>query len=315
MIPIVWVTHPRHMPKPKAQKAVVLDVAFAAGKQYNSKTRPFLDKLGDNLVRWVDHHLHKEGWADVEGDRRFVLVPNKIAHACPELVTPELIAEAEADVGKPEVLYAHCDFDGLLSAVKWRLGGKEPWPGADEDARAIDSPGRGHTLTETGLRISWAIDEASARYDRRERVRLMTDVADAISSGEWSIGLEDEVRTLSEAGLKAEDDARAMAEKLGSRCSDHVFCVRVDEKLQNRVRRLLLIYAEEQAPVGALYEPDPGGGAWVYAATFDERLDLEEVEGFAGGRSDFRFARAKGDGSEQLDGLSAYLGSLSFFKK
>ncbi|MCP4500610.1 MAG: hypothetical protein GY822_11680 [Deltaproteobacteria bacterium] len=310
MLPIFWVTHPRHMPKPQDKRAVVLDVAFAAGNQYRSKTRPFIDGLGENLVRWVDHHVHKEGWAEVNDDSRYLLVPNKIAHACPELITPELIAAAHDDVGKPQIIYAHCDFDGLLSAVKWRLGGKEAWPGADEDARAVDSPGRGHLLTKKGEHIAWAMDEASAIYDRKERLRFMSDTADAITKDEWSIAFEEETRSLAEAGENAEKEARAMALDCGKEEAKGLFVVRADEKLQNRQRRLMLIVGEEKASIGALYEPDPQGGAWVYAATFDQRLDLEEVKGFAGGRSDFRFARAKTGGGKELDALAAYLDSL-----
>ena len=48
------------------------------------------------------------------------------------------------------------------------------------------------------------------------------------------------------------------------------------------------------------------GGHWLYAATFDEALDLEEVDGFAGGRSDFRFARAHGGGGDLIDALEKY---------
>jgi hypothetical protein len=214
-----------------------LDVAFAAGAQWKSKTKVFLDALGDRLVRYVDHHEHREAWPSYEGDARFVLVPNKIAHACPELVTPELVAAS----GHVDDIVAHADFDGCVAAVKWLRGGREPYAGADEDARA------------------------------------------------------------------AESDARKLALDNGRLEAPGVFVVRVPSKPDNRTRRNLLVVAEEHAPVGALFEPDPAGGAWLIAATFDEGLDLEEVAGFEGGRSDYRFARAHGEGVGLIGALSGYV--------
>ena len=89
-----------------------------------------------------------------------------------------------------------------------------------------------------------------------------------------------------------------------------VFVVRVPTKVDNRTRRNLLLFAEEHARIGALYEPDPQGGAWLTAATFDERIDLERVEGFDGGRSDYRFARAHKGGHDLVAALNAYAATL-----
>lgn len=300
---IVWCSHPRHLPKAPANRTVVLDVAFAAGSQWKSKTKVFIDALGDRLVRYIDHHEHKEGWAHYAGDARFVLVPNKVAHACPELVTPERI-QAAGEVG---TVVAHADFDGCIAAVKWWRGGKEPWPGADEDARAIDSPGRGHTLTERGARISYAFEEASARLKPAEEMQFLTKVAWSLVDGTSDLGLDEQIDTFANAARAAEVATHALAMKNGKIEAPGVFVVRVDEKPDNRTRRNLLVAAEEHAPVGAIFEPDPQGGHWLIAATFDEALDLEEVDGFAGGRSDYRFARAHGDGSDLIQALSSYV--------
>jgi hypothetical protein len=301
---IAWATHPRHLPKPPAGRVVVVDVAFAAGGQWKTKTKPFVDALGERLAKYVDHHFHKDAWPHYEKDARFLLVPNKIAHACPELVTADLVRE----VGAVDTVVAHCDFDGALSAVKWLNGGREPWPGADEDARAIDSPGRGHTLTEAGARIAYAMDEASARFERDEQIAFMTAVALAcVEHGArgFDLGLEEQVRELSEAAHAAEQRDRETAKARGEMIGG-LHLVRVDEKLDNRSRKNLLVYGEEKARIGALLEPDPAGGHWLYAATFDQTLDLEDVEGFAGGRSDFRFARAHAGGQDLIDALVAY---------
>lgn len=312
---VIWATHPRHLPDPPEGKVVVVDVAFAAGKQYKKKTRPFIDALGNRLVRWIDHHNHPQGWAEVEGDRRFILVPNQIAHACPELITPKVVDDAIEDVGRPDAIVAHCDFDGLLSAVKWRLGGAEPWEGADEDACAIDSPGRGHKLTAIGERWALALDEGSARYDRDERLALMHRVCDAITlqaahDEAPNAALTEEVERLGQAAKTAQQEAEATCQSNGKEEHPGVFVIRVNAKQDNRQRRNLLMAAEERAPIGALLEPDPQGGAWVYAATFDPDVNLEKVDGFEGGRTDFRFARANKGGDAQIQALGAYIAQL-----
>src|SRR6185369_10569538 len=71
--------------------------------------------------------------------------------ACPEMVTPELCAR----IGKVNTIVCHTDFDGLCSAAKWMREGIEPYPGADDDARAIDT--RIGTPSATGRRIDRAL--------------------------------------------------------------------------------------------------------------------------------------------------------------
>lgn len=284
----------------------MLDVAFAAGGQWKSKTKVFLDALGPRLVRFVDHHEHKEAWRHYRDDPRFLLVPNKIAHACPELVTPEVVRAA----GQVDHIIAHADFDGAIAAVKWLRGGQEPWPGADEDARAVDSPGRGHTLSAEGTRIALAMDEASARYERDQQLDFMTRVTTAIAERSFDPALDDEIELLGRAAQTAEAEARVLADRCGSLEAPGVFVVRLDHKPDNRTRRNLLMHAEEKARVGAIHEPDPMGGAWIIAATFDEELDLEKVPGFEGGRSDYRFARAHDGGRDLLEALSRYVQSV-----
>jgi hypothetical protein len=41
--------------------------------------------------------------------------------------------------GPIDTIVAHFDLDGLYAAAKWILGGREPYPGADDDARAVDT--------------------------------------------------------------------------------------------------------------------------------------------------------------------------------
>lgn len=303
---LLWVTHPRHLPKaPTAGRAVVVDVAFAAAGQWKSKTKPFIDALGDRLIRFIDHHEHKEAWAVYGADLRFVLVPNRVAHACPELITEPLMR----DIGVVDVVVAHHDFDGLVSAVKVMRRGRAPWTEADEDARAVDSPGRGHSLSAFGAMVSDAMDEVSVTLERGDALAFHARLARGLAADGARLDpvLHEEVRGFAARAAAAAAEARRIVDRSGVLEAPGVFVVRVPQKQDNRMRRHLLLLAEARAPVGALHEPDPQGGAWLTAATFDERLDLEEVDGFEGGRSDYRFARAHQGGHDLVTALSTYI--------
>ena len=146
---------PRKLPKPEQLKGrvVVLDLAFASeasGGGFAKLTKPFIDKLGGRLAAWVDHHDHVLH-AEYATDDRFVLATKAEHGACPEMVTPELVAR----IGPVDTIVCHTDFDGLCSAAKWLRGGLEPYPGADDDARAVDT--RIGTPSVTGARFDRAI--------------------------------------------------------------------------------------------------------------------------------------------------------------
>lgn len=147
---------PRKLPKASELegRVVVLDIAFAAetgGASFETVTLPLIDGLGDRLAMWVDHHDHQRHVA-YAGDPRFVLSTKAENPACPQMVTPERVAAA----GKVDTICCHVDFDGLCAAAKWIRGGEEPYPGADADARAIDTrmgePGPRGTMIDRALR-------------------------------------------------------------------------------------------------------------------------------------------------------------------
>lgn len=149
--------HPFEVNAEKAQelkgKVVVLDVAFRTDTQYSSfatTTLPFIQALGDRLALWVDHHEH-ERHADFVNDPRFILVSRQHHPAIPEIITPELVEK----IGPVDTIVAHGDFDGIMAAAKWILGGQEPYPGADEDARAADS--RIGSMSDIGQLIDQAL--------------------------------------------------------------------------------------------------------------------------------------------------------------
>jgi hypothetical protein len=130
---------PRTLPRAEtlAGRVVVLDIAFAAetGKSsFDTVTLPFIQGLGSRLAAWVDHHDH-ERHVDYAGDSRFVLATKAQHGGCPEMVTPELVAR----IGPVDTIAVHVDLDGLYSGAKWLLGGVEPYEGADDDARMIDT--------------------------------------------------------------------------------------------------------------------------------------------------------------------------------
>lgn len=146
---------PRKLPKASGLKGrvVVLDVAFASeasGGGFEKITKPFIDGLGARLAAWVDHHDHALH-AEYKKDPRFVLATKAEHGACPEMVTPELVAR----VGPVDTIVCHIDFDGLCSAAKWMRQGVEPYPGADDDARAVDT--RLGTPSPTAKRFDRAI--------------------------------------------------------------------------------------------------------------------------------------------------------------
>lgn len=165
---------PRKLPKASrlVGRVVVLDIAFAgqAGADFEHVTLPLITDLGPRLVAWIDHHDH-ERHVDFKNDARFVLARKSEHGACPEMVTPEIVAR----FGKVDTVLCHTDFDGLASAAKWIREGIEPYPGCDDDARAID--------TRIGQPSSLARLIDRAIRARPNEQKLMTAVVRYLSAG------------------------------------------------------------------------------------------------------------------------------------
>ncbi len=158
-------TSPRALPELGllTGRVVVLDVAFAAdglGTSFAGVTLKFIHELGSRLAAWVDHHDH-DSHRDFAGDPRFVLSTKAQHGACPEMVTPELVRAA----GPIGTIVCHLDVDGLYAAAKWLRGGSEPYPGADDDARVID------TRIGTPGPIADRIDRALRAHFRDEALK------------------------------------------------------------------------------------------------------------------------------------------------
>ena len=153
--PEVRFASPRKLPRAGTLRGrvVVLDIAFAAdglGKGFDKTTGKFIESLGARLAMWVDHHDHPRH-VDFAGDERFVLCTKAEHGACPEMITEEMVRRT----GPVDTILAHFDLDGIYSAAKWMLGGKEPYPGADDDARAVDT--RIGEVSATASRIDKAL--------------------------------------------------------------------------------------------------------------------------------------------------------------
>ena len=135
--PRVFIASPRKLPKPAKVpgRVAVLDIAFAAegtGTSFEKVTAPFLQGLGERLAVWVDHRDHALH-PRYAHDPRFVLATKAQHGACPEMITPALVAR----VGEVNSVVCHGDVDGLMSAAKWIRGGVASYPAAEDAAAAI----------------------------------------------------------------------------------------------------------------------------------------------------------------------------------
>jgi hypothetical protein len=270
---------PRKLPKPSTVngKVVVVDVAFASeasGGGFEKITKPFIDGLGTRLVAWVDHHDHALH-AQYKQDPRFVLATKAEHGACPEMVTPELCAR----IGRVDTIVCHTDFDGLCSAAKWLREGLEPYPGADDDARAID--------TRLGVP-----SHTAKRFDRAIRARGRDNALLGLIVRHLANGLADDSlwHDIDAAGAELESVERATSELArGYRiidiakptlqpCTSVAFLdltgrgVRYD-------KTMLLLLGQERASIAVLVD----GDTLTFAAPFNSGLNFLDLLGLSGG--------------------------------
>lgn len=291
------VRQPFALPEPPDGPFCMLDVAFAGGAA-SEHTHDFIRKAGDRLRLWVDHHEHPQSWPRVAGDDRFVLVPSRLAHACPELVTPEVVQRA----GPVDYVLAHHDFDGLMSAVRFINGGVEPYPGADEDARAADSPGRGHVMSARAERLVGALSEAGAELEEAAFVEFYRAVVDSLLRGEEPPALREQIDHLAADARMVLERAARLAETRKIEAPG-VSVLRLEAQLDGRMRRAVLSILESEAAVGLVLEGTPKR-YWATAATYDDTILLDEVTELDRGRHDFRFGPTK-DAPRLIAHLSA----------
>jgi hypothetical protein len=268
-VPNLRFSTPRTLPDAKTLegRVAVLDIAFAAeglGTPFESVTGRFLAQLGDRLAAWVDHHDH-ELHVRYKDDPRFVLATKAEHGACPEMVTPEVVAAA----GPVDTIVAHMDLDGLYAAAKWILGGVEPYAGADEDARCVD------TRTGTPSATARLIDHAlRARFrDEPLKHRIVR----------WLVG-----------GLRDREHRAVIAEAAGEFAHSAVETKRLASRYHVRgrvaivdARRTrgpydkteLLLAGQELAPVSMVQD----SGMVTIAAPFESGWNFVELLGLGGG--------------------------------
>jgi hypothetical protein len=266
---------PRKLPKARDLngRVVVLDLAFAseAGGGFDKLTKPLIDGLGSRLAAWVDHHDHVLH-AEYKKDPRFILATKAEHGACPEMITPDIVARA----GEINTVVCHNDFDGLCSAAKWIRGGVEPYPGADDDARAVDT--RIGTPSPTAVRIDRALRALRGGFALSGLiVRHLSDgLADASlwqpidEAGAQMIAVEAETRKIAEK-------YRVLAAK-GAGVSSVAFVDATHFHGKYDKTQLLLI-GQERATVALLLDRDTVS----LAAGFESGLNFLTLLGLSGG--------------------------------
>ena len=260
---------PRKLPKPDtlSGRVAVLDIAFAAdgmGSPFDKVTGAFLAGLGDRLAVWLDHHGH-DRHALYRDDPRFVLATKAEHGGCPEMVTPEIVAR----IGPVDTILCHVDLDGLYSAAKWILGGREPYPGADDDARAVDT------------RLGTPGPEAE-RIDRAIRGRpgddqLKQTIVRYLVSGLGDGNLRGQIVLAGQELEEMEVAAHHYAEHY--RVEGKVALVEVDAGAKRYDKTLLLLLGQKLAPVSIVRDR----GTITVAAAFDSGIDFIQLLGIEGG--------------------------------
>src|SRR6185503_10988866 len=168
------------------------------------------------------------------------------------------------NAGPIDTLVAHVDLDGLYAAVKWVLGGAEPYPGADDDARAVDT------------RIGTTIDKALRAHFRDEGLkhRIVRWLVD---------GMKDKAlgREIAEA---AADFDRMAAEttRLAGLFERRGTAVYVDAGVHAKApfdKTMLLLEGQKLAPVAIVRD----AGMITLAAAFDSGIDFVKLLALGGG--------------------------------
>lgn len=262
---------PRTLPPAQqlSGRVAVLDVAFCSeggGLSFEKVTLPFIRGLGSRLAAWVDHHDH-ERHVDYAGDPRFILATKAQHGACPEMVTPAVVASA----GPVDTVAVHLDLDGLYSGAKWVRGGVEPYEGADADARAVD--------TRRGIPgpIAQRIDRAIRARFRDESLKhlVIQFLVGGADRRKGSVHWE-EIETAAREIDPLLDASRRMANEYQVR--DGVAYLDV-AGVRGFDKTELLLLGQERAPVSVIRD----SGALTIAADFDSGLDFVKMFGLGGG--------------------------------
>lgn len=268
-LPNLVFASPRKLPKAKdlQGRVVVLDIAFAAeglGKGFDKTTGKLIEQLGPRLAKWVDHHDHPfhERFAT---DERFELATKAQHGACPEMIHPEMVRQT----GPVDTILCHFDLDGLYSAAKWILAGHEPYAGADDDARAVDTrigePGPEAERIDQALRAHW-LDDTLKR-------RIVKYLVDGLRPGPERQAIESAAADF----RRMADNAAKLADRFEIR--DGIAYIEVTSSAPKYDKTELLLLGQQRAPVAVVSE---AGNATI-AASFESGLDFVELLDLGGG--------------------------------
>ncbi|HEY6557230.1 MAG TPA: hypothetical protein VI072_08150 [Polyangiaceae bacterium] len=260
---------PRKLPRAQqlAGKVVVLDVAFAGGVGggFQQVTKPFIDALGPRLRAWVDHHDH-EAHVQYRDDPRFVLATKAEHGACPEMIDEALVAR----VGTIDTVVCHTDFDGLASAAKWIRYGVEPYPGCDDDARAID--------TRIGQPSAVADRIDRALRGRPRDMALFGVIVRHLSSGLEDAALWESIDRAAAELLPVEQETRRAAQAY-QRFEPGIAVVDVARGYTKVDKTLLLLLGQERETVSVVLDQDNVS----VAAAFDSGKNFVDLFRLGGG--------------------------------
>ncbi|MCH9681096.1 MAG: hypothetical protein K0V04_06675 [Deltaproteobacteria bacterium] len=268
-LPTLVFASPRKLPRAAnlEGRVVVLDIAFASlglGRGFDKTTGKFIEQLGPRLARWVDHHDHPlhERYA---ADERFVLCTKAEHGACPEMIDPELVEST----GPVDTIVAHFDLDGLYAAAKWILGGREPYPGADDDARAVDTRigevGPEATRIDKALRAHWV--------DHPLKLRIVRYLVEGLRPG----GERDSIISAAEDFERMA--AAAVTLSQGYVVEGDVAFVEVGSSSPSFDKTELLLLGQQKATVSVVLD---AGNATI-AAPFESGLNFVQLLDLGGG--------------------------------
>lgn len=268
-LPNLVFASPRKLPRAGGLtgRVVVLDIAFASlglGRGFDKTTGRFIEQLGPRLARWVDHHDHPLH-ARFASDERFVLCTKAEHGACPEMIDPPMVEQT----GPVDTIVCHFDLDGLYAAAKWILGGREPYPGADADARVVDT--RIGTASAEAARIDKAL--RAHWLDQTLKLRIVRYLVSGLKPGV-------ERRSIEEAAADFERMAAAAGELAeGYRIEGDVAYIEVGSSAPAYDKTELLLIGQAKATVSVVLE---AGNATI-AAPFESGLDFVELLDLGGG--------------------------------
>jgi hypothetical protein len=161
----------------------------------------------------------------------------------------------------------HLDLDGLYSGAKWVLGGVEPYAGADDDARAVDTrrgePGPIATRIDRALRARFRDETLKHRV-------IQYLVSHAKSAVLWT-EIEEAAREID----PLLEESKRLAERY--QMIDGVAYVESGGRPYDKTELLLL--GQERSPAAVVRD----SGALTIAADFESGLDFVKMFDLGGG--------------------------------